>query len=73
MFRTDGRIIEARGNGMGPCNLPIFILQDIAERPLQNSLSSPAKSGGVLTQGHSSATRLNSYHADLRVSQKLVE
>src|SRR5437899_2142148 len=44
VLRADGGIVETRRNRMSRRDLPVFILQDVSVRSLQNSGPRPGKS-----------------------------
>jgi hypothetical protein len=79
VFRTNGRIIETRGNGMGGGDLAIFVLQDVGVGALQNARASASEAlvggeaCGVLAKPVAAAASLDTDHFYAGILEEFVE
>src|SRR5439155_15628094 len=76
---TDGGIVEACGNGVRGCDLPILVLQNVSVGPLQHTGPSATETlvrsqpRRVLAEPGAAAAGFDTNHFHARVAQKLMK
>ena len=73
VLRPHTGIVQAGGDGVGGRYLPIGVLEQVAQAPVEYTRASPPQGGAVMAAGDPLTRGFNPDQADLRILQKSAE